>query len=133
MENRLSPLSPLAPQKWTPVEIEDLQVIKEKEGSIPGFMLRRLVWEVHYKLGHIGKEAEVRELKRYPVDVKVPRLLEILEKLHNACLQCHRKPSIVRKPFDKNLHSLTVNESNHTSRLSQDEGFIFARSGRRYI
>ena len=123
LSNRLSPFSPLSPTKWTKVDKQLLDKIKRETGAIPKFLLRKLVWQNHFVLGHTSKENEVAELRRYEV-LEESDIKESVDKVRNACLNCNRRPKMFRRLLHKNLHSLTVNRVLHMDCLKMKQSYL---------
>ena len=112
LENRLSPFSPLTPLQWTEVDKKLIEDIKATNEVVPDFIVRKLLWQIHYKLGHANKENEIKEARSYGL-LDTKELKDQIEKVRSSCLHCNRKPNLMRRPLNKNLHSITVNKILH--------------------
>ena len=123
MKNRLSPFSPISPEKWTPVTIEILNEARTEDG-IPKFLIRKLLWQVHFQLGHVSKDAELKEIQKFHIGKTDSEIMKMLQQIRDTCLHCHRRPHIIRRPLHKNMHSLVVNRMIHMDYLKMKSSYL---------
>jgi len=66
---------------------------------IPRPLIPRLLWYNHVSQGHPSLDEEITGLNEYYFEISKTELEKQLKQLHDRCLHCKKRPSIVRRPF----------------------------------